>query len=107
MLFAELCITAFHFVLFDVDGGVEVVLHKLFTDEDCVLIVVAFPRHKADEHVSAECKFAMVASRSVCKHRAFLNKRTLFIVLRSVHLVALVDDWMLIDAGGLVGTFKL
>ena len=92
---AEFGFTALDFMFFDVNGGKSVLLHEFFRKQYCVFVVVAFPRHKADENVSAQRKFAAVGAGTVGKNLTFGNP------------VALFHNDFLVDAGSLVGAHKL
>ena len=98
LLVAEFGVAAFDFVLFDVNRSVQIVAHELFADKDRVLVVVTFPGHEADEHVSAQRKLAVVGCGTVCDDRAFSCEIALVVIDRAVHFVALADDRMLIYA---------
>ena len=56
--------------LLDVDGGVVVLLHHLFRDQDRVLEVVAAPRHEGHQHVASERQLAAVGAGTVGDHLA-------------------------------------
>jgi hypothetical protein len=64
----------------------------LLVEQDGVLVVVAFPGHKADQRVLAERDLAVAGGRAVGHDIADFNA------------VAAVDDRSLVDAGALVGT---
>jgi hypothetical protein len=51
------------FVLLDVDGRVDVVLHQALREHDRVLEVVAVPRHERHRHVRAERELAELRGR--------------------------------------------
>ena len=55
----ELGVAGGDFKLINVDGGEDVLLHDLLTDEDGVLEVITVPGHERDEHVAAEGEFAV------------------------------------------------
>ncbi len=61
----KLRVAGFEFELLDVDGGVVVLLHHLFGDENRVLEVVAAPWHEGDEHVASQSQLAEVRARTV------------------------------------------
>ena len=65
LLRAELGVAGLGFVLLDVDGGVHVVLHQPLAEQHGVLVVVALPGHKADEHVAAQGDLALVGGGAV------------------------------------------
>ena len=52
LLGAQLGVPGLGLILLDVDGGEHVVLDQPLVEEDGVLVVVAFPGHKADEDVA-------------------------------------------------------
>ena len=68
------------------NGRVDVLLHYLLRDHDCVFVVVAVPGHERDQHVAAEREFAVVRIGTIGNDLAFL------------HVLAFVDDRLLIDA---------
>ena len=92
---SELGFAGFGFELFDMDGGVNVFLDQFFTQQDSVLVVVAFPGHEADQGVTAQTDFSLFSGRTVSQQVAFFD------------LLARGNHGMLVDAGGLVGTGKL
>ena len=47
------------------DGRKHVLLHEFLADDDGVFEVVAVPRHECDEHVTSQCKLAVVRGRPV------------------------------------------
>ena len=81
--------------LLDVHGGVVVLTHQLFRDQDRVLEVVTAPRHEADKHVASEAELALLRAGTVGDH------------LSLHHAVALTDDRLLVDAGVLVRPLEL
>ena len=83
---AELRVARADLEVINVDGRVHVLLHDALGDDDGVLEVVTVPRHERHEHVAAEGEFALVGVRAVGDDRAFL------------HVLALVDDRLLVDA---------
>src|SRR5882762_8561332 len=92
---AQLRVARFDFILLDVDGGVVIVLHQLFADEDGVFEVVPAPGHEGHQHVAAEAEFPAVRAGTVGEH------------LRLFHAVAHASKWLLVDAGVLVGALEL
>src|SRR5882672_6691875 len=92
---AQLRVARFDFVLLDVDGGVVIVLHQLFADEDGVFEVVPAPGHEGHQHVAAEAEFPAVRAGTVGEH------------LRLFHAVAYASKRLLVDAGVLVGALEL
>ena len=69
----ELGVARLDLELFDVDGGVVVLLHHLLADENGVLEVVAAPRHERDEHVAPERELAELRARTVGEHLPLLH----------------------------------
>src|SRR5699024_2326459 len=53
------------------DGCIDIILHKAFTHDDSILVVVAVPCHEADYYVSAECHFTVVHGRTIGKYFTF------------------------------------
>ena len=76
------------------DRGKHVVLYEFFGKKDSVFVVITFPRHEADQDVSAESEFAVAGSGTVRKDHSL------------IHLVARSDDGFLVQARSLVGTFE-
>ena len=91
----QLGVPRLHGVLLDVDRGVAVVLDEPLRNDDCVLEVVAAPRHEGDQHVAAERQFAAVGARAVGDD---LTPRDAF-----AHL----HERLLVDRGVLVGPPEL
>src|SRR5690606_18904503 len=79
----------------DVNRGEDVLLEHFLGDEDRVFEVVAVPRHKRDEHVAAEC------------HLALLGRGTVGNDVAELHLLALLDDGLLVEAGAGVRAHEL
>ena len=77
------------------DRGEHVVLNKLFGNENCVLVVVAFPLHIAYKNIFTESKLAVVCSGAVGDNLARLD------------FVSRSHNGTLVKAGALVGTFEL
>ena len=77
------------------DGRINVLAHDLFIDENSVLVVVALPRHKADQRVFAQADLAVLRGGAVRDHLPLDDG------------VALVNDGPLVDAGALVRAHKL
>ena len=46
-------VACFAFQLLDVNRGKHILFHHLFADQHSVFIVIALPRHKADEDISS------------------------------------------------------
>lgn len=89
---AKLCITGIALVFLNMNGCVQVALYKVFIQKDCVLIVVAFPRHIGNDDVIAQRQLTVVSCRAICNG------------LSGRHPITLVYDRYLIYAGSLVGT---
>ncbi len=90
LLGAQLRVAGVDLVLLDVDRREHVVLHEALRQDDRVLEVVALPRHECDEQVLAERELAEMRRRPVGEHVAL------------AHVVAGVDERLLIDARALV-----
>src|SRR5699024_9190017 len=56
LLWSELCISCLTFIFLHMDRGEYVVLYKLLAYENGVLVVIAFPCHKAYEDVLSKGK---------------------------------------------------
>ena len=82
------------FVLLDVNGGEDVLLHQLLADEDGVFVVISFPGHKRDQHVSAQSELALVRGGTVGDHFALF------------HPLPDDDQGLLVEARALIGTGK-
>src|SRR6185369_8979608 len=91
----QLRIARFDLEFFDVDGGVVILLHHLFRDQDRVFEVVAAPWHESDQDVSSERQLAVVRARTVGDDLTLHNA------------VALLHDRTLVDTGVLVGALEL
>ena len=70
-------------------------LHQLFADDDGVLEVVAVPGHEGHQHVAAQGQFAVAGGGAVGDDLALL------------HLLAQLDDRLLVQAGPLVEAHEL
>ncbi len=77
------------------DGGVFIFLDQPLTNQNSVLIVVAFPSHEANQHIAAKTDFAVLGGRTVRQEVADLNDLPL------IHTRALVDASALVAAGKL------
>ena len=95
LLGPELGVTGVDLVLLDVDRGEHVLLDQPLGEDDGVLEVVALPGHEGDEEVAAQGQLARFGRGPVGEHVALL------------HLVALADQRLLVDAGALVGALEL
>ena len=89
------------------NGGEHVVLHHPLIEQDGVLVVIAFPVHKAHEDVLAQSQLAMVGGGAVHQNGARLQQLTLLIIPVAVDPLAHADDGTLVDTGGVVGAHKL
>ena len=67
----ELGVAGLDLEFLDVDGGVVVVAHEFFGDEDRVFEVVTTPRHEGDEHVAAEAELALLGAGTVSDDLTF------------------------------------
>ena len=65
LLRPQLGVAGFDLVFLDVDGGIHVVPHDLFVDQNGVLVVVALPGHKADQDVFAQGDLAVAGGGAV------------------------------------------
>ncbi len=61
----QLRVAGLGLVLFNMNGGEDILAHQALVQEDGVLVVVAFPGHEADQHVLAQCNFALRAGGAV------------------------------------------
>ena len=92
---AQLGVPGLGFVLLNVDGGKDVVLHHPLVEEDGVLVVVALPGHEAHEDILAQGNFAVAGGGAVYND------------LPLDHPLSHCDDGALVDAGGVVGAQEL
>ena len=53
LLHAEFGVAGFRLILFNMNGGEDVLADEAFVQQNGVFVVVAFPRHEADKHVLA------------------------------------------------------
>ena len=88
------------------DGGIQVLADKALVEEHRVLVVVALPRHEADEDVASERQLALIGGRAVRQHGG-VDGLAVFIDILAVHALADVDDRVLVDAGSVVGAQEL
>ena len=95
LLTAELRVPDLNVVFFDVNGGVDILLHEFFADDDGVFKVKSIPRHKAHEHIAAESQLALVGGRTIRQHIPLFN------------LLAEGNDRLLVLARSLVEPDKL
>ena len=75
--------------------GVEIILNEPFAHQDRIFVVVALPRHVGDQYVLAKGDFAALARRAIGEN------------LAGDHLITLLHDRPLIEAGVLIGTLVL
>src|SRR5437899_917259 len=90
LLGTELRVARLYLMLLNVNAGEEVLAHDALADQDGVLKVATLPAHERHQDVLAERHLAALRRGAIGEHLA----------LR--HVVALVDDWPLVDAGALV-----
>ena len=90
LLGAELCVTGFGVVFFDMDRCVYIVTNDFFVEQYGVLVVIAFPGHKTDEGVLTERDLAVIGSGTVREDLALLEA------------LASLNDRALVEAGALV-----
>ena len=76
------------------DRGEGIVHHQLFGEQNCVLVVIAFPSHEANQHISAQTDFTMIRGRAICDHVA------------AAYFFPHFHNGMLINTGRLIGTCK-
>ena len=95
LLRPELCFAGFGLILLNVDGGIAVFLDKALGDQYGILVVIAFPGHKADQNVESKGDLALLGAGTVGQQVAGLDP------------LADVDTRTLVDAGGLVGPGEL
>ena len=75
--------------------SIHIFANKLFINENSVLVVVAFPSHKADKGITSERDFAVIGSGTVSNYLAFCD------------LLAGNNDGTLINTCTVVGTEEL
>src|SRR5579863_7789255 len=91
----QLGIAGFDFEFLDMDGGVVILFHQLFGDQNRVFEVVSTPRHESHQHVAPERQFATVGARPVGNDLAFHDALSAF------------DHRLLVDTGVLVRALEL
>ena len=74
------------------DRGKDVILGNPLGNQDRVLIVVAVPRHKRDNHVFAQRQFTQIGGRTIGDHLTFGDG------LPHLHQRTLVDAGVLVRA---------
>ncbi len=92
---SQLGFTSFGLEFFNVNGGVNVLLHQLLTQQHGVFVVVAFPGHEADQSVAAQTDFTLLRGRTVCQQVALFD------------LLTGGNNGALVNAGALVGSGEL
>ena len=76
-------------------GGIDVFLDQLFAYQYGVLVVIALPGHKAYEDIASQRYLSLIGGGAVRYH------------LPGYYPFALYHYGTLVDAGALVGAFKL
>ena len=92
---AEFSVTGFKLVFLNMNGSEGILFNKLFIDKNGVLVVIAFPSHKADEHILTKGNLSLAGGGAVADYLTLFN------------MLALADYWALVYAGSLVGTKEL
>ena len=72
--------------------SVDIVANQGFVQKNSVFVVVAFPGHEANQHVSAECQFTVLGGRTVAKN------------ITDFYTLAGNNQGTLVNAGTLIGT---
>ena len=90
----KLGITGIAVIFFNMDRSKDIGFNQIFTQQNSILVVVAFPRHIGNNYIVAKCQFAVICCRAICKH-LFFN-----------YFIAFIDDRTLVDAGSLIRTFE-
>ena len=62
---SKLRISGFQFILFNMDGSVNVILHQSLGKENRILVVISFPSHKADKRILSECNLSILRRGAV------------------------------------------
>ncbi len=65
LLRSELCITGFRLILFDMNRCINIILNQSLTDQNGILVIVAFPLDKSNERILSERKFSTRGGRTV------------------------------------------
>jgi len=92
LLLAQFRVPGHGLELFDMDGGIDVLLDDPLTHQNRIFVIVPPPGHEGHHDVSSQGQFTVVRGRTVGDD------------VPAAHSVALDDDWLLIEAGVLVGT---
>ncbi len=79
-------------MLLNVNRSEAILAHKVFTDQNGVLVVAPFPRKEGYNHILAQSQLAKLGRRAISQDHARVNP------------LAFDDDRPLVDAGALVGT---
>ncbi len=95
LLRPELGVTSLRLIFLNVDGCIHVVLYKALAQENGILIVVAFPRHKSDERILSESHLSVGSRRTVRNHVSCL------------HTVSLEDNGPLVITVALIAAKEL
>ena len=95
LLRPELGVAGLVRVLFNVNRGIDVVTNQSLVEQDGVLVVIAFPGHKADKGILTQSDLTVCGCRTVSNHLAGLDR------------LAIADDGTLVEANALVGTLEL
>ncbi|MNE54833.1 hypothetical protein D3C80_1496460 [compost metagenome] len=62
---SKLCITRFGFVFLNMNRGIYIFFNELFTKQDRILVVIAFPSHEGNDYVASESQFSHFSRRPV------------------------------------------
>ena len=95
LLRPELGVTSLRLIFLNVDGCIHVVLYKALAQENGILVVVAFPRHKSDERILSESHLSVGSRRTVRNHVSCL------------HAVSLEDNGPLVITVALIAAKEL
>ena len=77
------------------NGSIDVVLDHFLRDQDGVLEIIALPRHESHQDVSTQGKLALIGAGAVGQG------------LTDLHLVALANYGLLVEAGARIGAKEL
>ncbi len=92
---SKLRVTSSNFEFLDVDRGKDVVRNDLLGKKNRIFVVVAVPRHKRDEHVTAKSQVAQISRRTISDDVALTDR------------ITNAYKRTLIDAGALVRALEL
>ena len=98
LLGAQLGVPGVDLVLFNMDGGIQVLLHQTLIQQNGILVVITLPGHKAHQNVLTQGDFTLLGGGTVGQDRG---------VVAAVDPLAYGDDGLLVDAGAVVGTEEL